>query len=559
MFRLNDVKSEQMSMFSKTDSWPEYKYKRIVNGWPGFIRQHILPNINEKDYEVLYSEKASRPNTPINNMVTLLIIQRLNGFTDQETVDSLLFDERTQFAIGTLDNEKQNISKNMISNFRMKIFNHKLKTGVDLFEKTTNELNEYLVKLSGIDTSFRRIDSMMVSSSCAKMSRTELIYSVNKNFIKLVTKIGLEVEEKFQRYLDDADRVDTLYRNKETERKGKLALLLDETKELIEKYKNNKEINEETEYKQLLRIYEEQFDNENNQPRDGKDIKPTSLQTPYDEDATYRQKYGPNIGYVVTNTEAVDIEKGMSLVIESEVAPNVKSDVQTMGEIIERKIESEDKTKETYLSDAGFFSAELLEKAEKANIDLMPTDMTGKSVKRDDNLDEFVVDNNTIVECPNGEKPVKCTTSEKNTIYASFDRSKCEGCPLNGNCPVSKSKSKNTLVTSETQVELAKAKKRMEEDDYKKLAKLRSGAESIPSLLRGVYDIDNRPTKGMVSLNMHLNAAILSININKMINYLNDGKINLDFTSIISVICSFFKKWVFFWGANCKICVKFYN
>lgn len=559
MFRLNDVKSEQMSMFSKTDSWSEYKYKRISKGWPGFIRQHILPNINEKDYEVLYSEKASRPNTPINNMVTLLIIQRLNGFTDQETVDSLLFDERTQFAIGTLDNEKQNISKNMISNFRMKIFNYKLKTGVDLFEKTTNELNEYLVKLSGIDTSFRRIDSMMVSSSCAKLSRTELIYTVNKNFVKLATKLNLEVEEKFQRYLDDADRVDTLYRNKETERKGKLALLLDETKELIEKYKDNKEINEETEYKQLLRVYNDQFDSENNQPKDGKDIKPTSLQTPYDEDATYRQKYGPNIGYVVTNTEAVDIEKGMSLVIESEVASNVKSDVQTMEGIIERKIESGDETKETYLSDAGFFSAELLAKATEANIDLMPTDMTGKSVKRDDNLDEFVVDNNTIVECPNGETPVKTTTSEKNTIYATFDRSKCEECPLNGNCAVGKSKSKNMLVTSENQIELAKAKKRMEEDEYKKLAKLRSGAESIPSLLRVVYDIDNRPTKGMANLSMHLNASVLSININKMLKYLNEGKINLDFPSIISTIYSFLKKWVFFLRINCKICVKFYN
>lgn len=553
MFRINDVKSEQLSMFSKTQSWSGYKLKRIVDGWPGFIREHILPNINEKDYEVLYSDKASRPNTPVNVLVTLLIIQNLNGYTDQELVDSLLFDERTQYATATIDDEKPNISKNMISNFRMKIFNYKLKTNIDLFEKTKEELNNYIIKLSGMDINFRRIDSMMVSSSCKKMTRTELIYIIDRNFIKFANKLEIEIDDKFKRYLDDSDRIDTLYRNKETERKGKLSFLLSETKELIDQYKdNNNNVNDETEYKQLVRVYEDQFDDENNSPKDGKDIKPTSLQTPYDEDATYRFKYDHNVGYVVTNTEIIDNKKNISLIIESEVSQNIKSDLQTMEEIIERKKESNNPDEQIYITDAGFFSAEINEKALNANIKLIPTDMTGKSEERDDNLDKFIVDNNTILECPNGQKPIKCIHSEKrNIIYATFDKSKCDYCPSREMCPINKSKSKNMLITSKKQVELAKVKKQIKTDEYKKIAKLRSGAESIPSLLRNVYNIDKRPTKGMANLVMRLNLSVLSINIKKKINYINEKKIQPNSKPIVGIIYPILKNRIFF----CQICV----
>ena len=518
MFRTNNVKNEQISLLSKMNEWSNYKTKLLKNSWAETFRNVIMPNIDEEPYKVLYSDISSRPNTPVNYLIGLLIIKSLMGLSDEELINAAFFDEKIQYALGTLDYINQPISKNMISNFRVRLYEYNDEAGIDLFENTMKELNDNIVEISKVNKTLKRVDSLMISSSCKRMTRTELIYKVNERFIKLLNKSGEKLNDEYKKYLDEDNEVDVLYRVKEEELTGKLTMLLNQSISLYKKYKHNKKYNETIEFKQLERLISEQYDDKENKPKSGKEIKPTSMQTPYDEKATYRFKYKGNIGYVGNIVETIDTEKEVALITDWDLAPNVKSDLEFMQEIIEEKKENEIETKETYITDAAYFSGEVNEQAKEANIELHPTDMTGKKDIKETNLANFELDENkNIIECPNGKKPIESKYCESNdTIYATFDKESCKDCPNIKKCPIRLFKKINKLTVSTKQIETAKVKEGRNTNEYKELSRKRSGIEGINSLLRYKYHIDRRQTKGLAYLTVVFTTSILSINIKRI-------------------------------------------
>ena len=552
MYRKNDVSNVQQSMFSKTDSWSSYKLKRVKNGWPAFIRNFILPNIDEEPYKVLYSDIYSRPNTPVNFLVASLIIKSYLDLSDEELIDSILFNEQVQYALGTLEFDKQPISKNMYSNFRSKLFNYEAETGINLLDNTMHDINDCLVKLSDISSSKRRIDSYMISSACKDMQRTELIYTVNKRFVLLLDKLNLPFKSVFKSYLDDDNKVDVLYKTKESKTGGKIESLLKHSISLYKSFKHNSKVNDSSEFKQLERLIDDQYDSDNKKPKDGKDIKPTSMQTPYDEDATYRFKYQSNKGYVGNIVETVDTEKELNLITDWDVAQNIKSDKEFMLDIINAKANKykdtpkEEIPEEILITDAGYFSYEIFTKAKEVNITLHPTDMTGYKDDAKTNLGNFSVDNstNTITECPNGKTPITSEYNENNkTINADFEKKDCKNCEQKDKCPIRELKDKCKIVTSNQKIELAAIRDARENDEeYKNVSNLRAGVEGIPSTLRRKYHIDKRPIKGVVYLSMVQSTSILSINIKRLVKYQNEKANNADISSIISKFVNFIKK-----------------
>lgn len=517
---------EQPSLFSKRNEWTDYMSKRMEESWAGYFRTNIMPNIDEEIFNVLYADNYSRPNTPVNYLIGLEIIKKLEDLSDERLLDSALFNEQVQYALGTIDYDKQPISKNMPSDFRCKIYEYEKNTGINLYNEALKDLNDKLIELSSIDTSLKRVDSLMISSSCKKMTRTELIYRVNERLIKVVDKLEIEVIEELKDYLNKDNSVTVLYKTKESEIGGKLTMLLNHSLLLFNEYKDNQQINQLEEFKQLERLINDQYDSDNKKPKSGKEIKPTSMQTPYDKDATYRYKYDHNIGYVGNVVEAVDKEKDLALITDWAVDQNVKSDKEFMEEMIEKKKEENPDKEETHIVDAAYFSTELNNKASEANIQLHPTDMTGQNDAEKTNVDKFeVTEDKTISKCPNGIEPIESHYSEGNkTIYADFDKEKCEHCPQRDVCAVKFLKTKNKLMTSIPQIEMAKVRASMDTDEYKELSKLRSGVEGIPSVLRRKYNIDDRPTKGVVYLGMAYSTAMISINIKRLTKYTNKQK-----------------------------------
>ena len=73
----------------------------------------------------------------------------------------------------------------------------------------------------------------MVSSSCKKLSRIELIYSINSRLIKSLNKINpVIISHKLKQYLEKGHKNDTIYRTKDLQADSKLSILIEHSKML---------------------------------------------------------------------------------------------------------------------------------------------------------------------------------------------------------------------------------------------------------------------------------------------------------------------------------------
>ena len=65
------------SCHSMTVNLTERERKALENSWAKIFADEIFPAIDEERFSVLYSDKASRPNAPVNVIIGALIIKEL--------------------------------------------------------------------------------------------------------------------------------------------------------------------------------------------------------------------------------------------------------------------------------------------------------------------------------------------------------------------------------------------------------------------------------------------------------------------------------------------------
>ena len=173
-FQLNNA--QQMAMYDSLLSLTERERKYLNNSWAETFSKKIFPFIKEDRFSVLYSDNpASRPNNPINVYFGLLILRDIFNQSDEEALNSLMFDIRYQHALHTTSFQEQPISKNSLTNFRAAVYKYIQEYGVDLIQEEIEAQAKSFSKLLKIEGKTVRMDSLAVSSSCRKLSRLESI------------------------------------------------------------------------------------------------------------------------------------------------------------------------------------------------------------------------------------------------------------------------------------------------------------------------------------------------------------------------------------------------
>ena len=71
----------------------------MEKSWAKIFADEIFPSIDEERFSVLYCDKASRPNTPVNVIIGALIIKELFDYSDDEIVENLMLDLHLQYAL----------------------------------------------------------------------------------------------------------------------------------------------------------------------------------------------------------------------------------------------------------------------------------------------------------------------------------------------------------------------------------------------------------------------------------------------------------------------------
>lgn len=109
-------------------SLTERERRHLKDSWTEIFSKKIFPFLDEDRFRVLYSDN------PVNVYFGLLILRKIFSRSDEEALNSLMFDIRYQYALHTTSFQEQPISKNSLTNFRAAAYKYIQEYGVDWTE-----------------------------------------------------------------------------------------------------------------------------------------------------------------------------------------------------------------------------------------------------------------------------------------------------------------------------------------------------------------------------------------------------------------------------------------
>ena len=99
MYR-NNEQHRQIPFFSGLNELPKKLQTRLEESWAGAFYHQVFSRIDEDRFAVLYSEEPSRPNIPVNVLLSLEILKAGFGWSDQEMYENFCFDVQVRYAVG---------------------------------------------------------------------------------------------------------------------------------------------------------------------------------------------------------------------------------------------------------------------------------------------------------------------------------------------------------------------------------------------------------------------------------------------------------------------------
>ena len=263
-FKAND--SQQLSLDDSSIMLTARERNALEKSWAKIFADEIFPAIDEERFSVLYSDKASRPNTPVNVIIGALIIKELFDYSDDEIVENLMLDLHLQYALHTTSFAEQPISDKTLSRFRKRCYNYETLHGVDLYHDCVKDLSSKIAEIMKLNGRIRRMDSIMIESNIRVLSRMELIYTcISKLVVYLAKGYPDKVPEQLRHYADPNDYNRVFYHQRNDDMDEIIRTLLTDSECLLKLCETDFE--EVTEYQLFVRCISEQTVVENEKRR----------------------------------------------------------------------------------------------------------------------------------------------------------------------------------------------------------------------------------------------------------------------------------------------------
>jgi len=529
MFRKN-TSHMQPSLFGIASQLSKAKLNKLRKSKEYDFYQFVFCQINENDFSVLYSDSCSRPNAPVNSLVSSIILMYRNNLTTEELFDRIDFDLLIRTALGLDTLEDTPFCPATFFNFQNRLLSHFTQTGQNLIEVVFDSLTQEQLKTLKIKTEIQRSDSFMAMSNIRSYGRTQLLiemlirlYRVLSDEDKLRFKELLDpyIKQSSGQYIYDLQRASIPH---EQEKLGQLYHTLYEA--LKDSYKDF-EI-----FSIFERVYTEHFTiiDDKITVKASKELDGSTLQSPDDIDAAYRKKRGSHYrGQSVNVTETANPDNELNLITDVAVHSNNTDDSTILNERLEPINEKTPDLNELH-TDGAYGSEDNDKKMEELEITHVQTAVRGRKAEVSMEIEE-VSDEQYTVNCPHQYVSSQKT---KTRHKACFDIEICSQCPLSSNCPAKQQSDKRTYYFDRSDYLLGKRNRNIKSLPPER-RKLRPNVEATVKEFTKPFNHKGKlRVRGLFKTMVYAHAMAISINFGRVWRYMAE---NPDLFALPNLLC----------------------
>ena len=528
MFQKN-TKHQQKKMFTAVDQLPDTARKLLEESWAKSFYEEYFCKIDEKVFSVLYSDKKSRPNTPVNIMVGFETLKSGFGWSDEELYNHFLFNLQVRYALGLQDFDEEYFDLRTIYYFRGALCEYERAEGINLIQKATEKITDEQIKKFKLKTGLQRMDSTQIQSNIQNMSRIQLLVEIIQRLHRILLPEDIEKNsDRFSTYVKE-DSLHYCYRLKRDETKTRLEEIGEDLNFFVNEFKSRYHIH--SAYINLERVFKEHYRLEEKKivVKKGKELNGATLQSPDDINATYRKKNGEGAkGYVANITETCDSENELQLITTTNLEPNITDDQKLMADDLDNLAPRTDINE--IVTDAGYIGTTGDEATKKHEIKHSVTALKGR--KRDENkfgLDNFKIEKDTEgqpvnIECPNGISG-EIKQGKPGRYSAGFDSNACEACPFKDKCFAKKLKKKDLFIIRFTDDNIRVALQRQQYEENKDNLNIRASVEStVRSIIHPFGGhLCKMPVRGKERIKTMVILGAAMVNIRRITEYLSSN------------------------------------
>lgn len=527
MFRENE-QHRQKSFFSAEDWLPQKLRDRLLSSWAEAFYRLVLCRIDEAIFAPLYSERASRPNVPVNVLVGLEILKSGFGWSDEVLYQQVCYNLQVRHALGLHDLSAEVFTLRTLYNFRRRVREYADETSINLMEKAFEQVTDEHLEMVAVATGWQRMDSTQILSNLAEMSRLELLVAVLQAAHKQLPEAAqASWGERWSVYLEGRPH-QVCYKIPNAEVEDHLIAIgqeLSAVEALLAEQSPDSDV-----LALVKRVLEEQYERDTDgtvRLRPGEEISADSLQSPHDGDATYRIKGGKRFrgGYVINVSETANPENSIQLITDVQVEPNQTDDATLMEQSLDDQAEREIGV-DRVTTDGGYTGPQGEAACEKHKVELRATRMRGGRSAADKwGWEEYTWELDDEgrpirVTCPQGCTAGLVPGQAEGCFIARFALECCADCPFfNDLCRVQDRKRVGpTLYVRARTIKVAQQRRSLHPED----TSIRVLAESTVRSLKRAFPNNKLPVRGLIRSRMMIYPAALMVNLRRLHGYFTE-------------------------------------
>ena len=423
MFKKSDT-FPQLNLFGFTSQLDSASYKTYSddNGWHNIFRHNVLNQIDEGVFSVLYDPKMGAANASVRTIIGMMILKDGRGWSDKDLYEQCRFNILVKSALGINDLQTIVPSESSYYLFKDRVYKFEVEMGTNLIEKCFCGITSAQIKEFEVSGKSARMDSTLIGSNIANQTRYTVIQKTLQGFlINLLKTVNVKDDSERESYeaIVNEDAQKTVYTSPQKAINEKINKL----GELLNKIVNYPDYKYVEGYSLVSRVFSEHYHVETSRVvlKTKEDLLSGSLQSPYDQDAAYRNKDGEEVrGYSANITETCN-DDGLNLITFPEVKPAnvadkdfVISSIESTNDVLEDEVDN-------LHTDGAYSSEDNRDYFDKQGITHYATAMAGKTGDYEFDVEGDVV---VVTQTSTGEQQKVEETKSGKSYKAEFNGQK---------------------------------------------------------------------------------------------------------------------------------------